>query len=203
MPPKKPTKEGQDSEVEMQEELDSLREQLEMAKLAARQAESVAEEAVKQKQRAEEIAETAQVMLESQKTAEAFVTQKTYLTLEQQGMPGTPVSHDPVTDGAAMTDTHGKSRYPLAVPLPRQMLFDGKTPWEAFIRPFEAQAVSCRWEVSEKLFRLTNSLRGDAAEFVYCQLTAEVVNSYKLLSLALEARFKERHAAKGEVCTRS
>ena len=75
-----------------------------------------------------------------------------------------------------------------------QMLYEGKTPWEAFIRPFEAQALSCGWDTSEKLFRLTNSLGGDAAEFVFCQLTADVVDNYQKLIQALEARFKERRA---------
>ena len=87
-----------------------------------------------------------------------------------------------------------RDRQGLDIPLPRQMLYEGKTPWEAFIHPFEAQALSCGWDTSEKLFRLTNSLRGDAAEFVFCQLTADVVDNYQKLIQALEARFKERRA---------
>ena len=74
------------------------------------------------------------------------------------------------------------------------MLYEGKTPWEAFIHPSEAQELSCGWDTSEKLFRLTNSLRGDAAEFVFCQLTADVVGNYQTVIQVLEAWFKEGRA---------
>ena len=66
--------------------------------------------------------------------------------------------------------------------------------WEAFIRPFESLALACGWDNGEKLFRLTNTLRGDAVEYAFCQLAPDIVSSYRKLVLALEARFQERRA---------
>ena len=88
----------------------------------------------------------------------------------------------------------GRSRNSPDVPLPRQSLFDGKGSWEAFIRPFDSLARSCGWSEDERLFRLSNSLRGDAAEYAFCQLTPDVLGSYGNLVLALEVRFQERRA---------
>ena len=45
-------------------------------------------------------------------------------------------------------------RVPYAIPLPRQMVFDGKGSWEGFICPFKSVAENCGWDEDEKLFRL-------------------------------------------------
>ncbi len=78
------------------------------------------------------------------------------------------------------------------VPLPRQMLYDGKGSYETFIRPFINMAKVCKWSNEEKVFRLTNSLRGEAADYVFNQLDSGVRASYYDLQHALATRFKER-----------
>ena len=75
------------------------------------------------------------------------------------------------------------------------MTYDGKTSWQSFIWPFKSLAAACRWSEDEKLFRLTNSLRDDAAEYAFAQLSSDVVNSFELLELALDARFAEKRTA--------
>ncbi len=79
-----------------------------------------------------------------------------------------------------------------AVPMPRQMTYDGSTSWQSFILPFKSMVEACDWSVEEQLFRLCNSLRGDAAEYAFAQLSADVVGSVELLELALDARFAEK-----------
>ena len=78
------------------------------------------------------------------------------------------------------------------VPLPRQLLFNGKSKWESFICQFKMLSTSCGWNESEKLFRLSCSLRDEAADYAFCQLGPEVSGSYDMLLSALESRFKER-----------
>ena len=78
------------------------------------------------------------------------------------------------------------------VPLPKQIMFDGSNSWESFIIPFESLAKACGWNDSECLFRLTSSLRGDAAEYAFGQLPPEAASSFDALKCALETRFKER-----------
>lgn len=80
------------------------------------------------------------------------------------------------------------------VPLPRQALFDGTGSWESFIFPFEAQAGACSWDGEEMLFRLTSSLRGEAADYVFGQLPAQTRGNYDQLARALESRYQERRA---------
>lgn len=46
------------------------------------------------------------------------------------------------------------------VPLPRQMVYDGKTPYELFIRSFLTLADTCGWNDKARAFRLLNNLRG-------------------------------------------
>ena len=82
-----------------------------------------------------------------------------------------------------------------SVPLPRQMTYDGKTSWQSFILPFKSLAAACRWSEEEKLFCLTNSLRDDAAEYAFAQLSSDMVNSFELLELALDARFAQKRTA--------
>ena len=78
------------------------------------------------------------------------------------------------------------------VPLPRQMLFDGRSSWDGFIKPFISLSASCGWSQEEKLFRLTNSLRDEAAEYAFGFLPNESLQSFELLVAALELRFKDR-----------
>ena len=86
------------------------------------------------------------------------------------------------------------------IPLPRQMVYDGKNQWESFQRPFESMAANCGWSDNEKLFRLTSSLRGEAADYVYCQLSPHVANQYNTLVAALDSRFRQRKAARSYLC---
>jgi len=81
------------------------------------------------------------------------------------------------------------------VPMPRQILFDGKGTWESFAKPFRALVESCKWNLEESLFRLQSSLRGEAAEFAFNQLTAATLSSYGNLMAALETRYKERRTS--------
>ena len=75
--------------------------------------------------------------------------------------------------------------------IPRQVIFDGKGSWEGFFRPFQAQAKACQWNDEVKLFRLTSSLRGDAAEYAFCHLSPSEIVSYESLVQALELRYRE------------
>ena len=86
------------------------------------------------------------------------------------------------------------------IPLPRQKVYDGKNQWESFQRPFESMAANCGWSDNEKLFRLTSSLRGEAADYVYCQLSPHVANQYNTLVAALDSRFRQRKAARSYLC---
>ena len=56
-------------------------------------------------------------------------------------------------------------------PVPRQMVSGGEAVSFVLLKP-----TSCQSDTSEKLFKLTkDSLRGEAAEFRFSQLTADVV----------------------------
>lgn len=98
-----------------------------------------------------------------------------------------PVPNMPLSDGF-------RQRH-YDIPLPRQLIFDGKMSWDSFIKPFHSTAVTCRWTEDDKLFRLTSSLRGDAAEYVFNQLSQVSTESYDALKHALESRFKERRTS--------
>lgn len=80
------------------------------------------------------------------------------------------------------------------IPLPRQMVYDGKTPYEMFIRSFLALADTCGWDDKERAFRMLNTLRGEAADYVFTQVDPRVQHSFYALEHALEARFKERRS---------
>jgi hypothetical protein len=91
--------------------------------------------------------------------------------------------------------SRGNTRHvSLDVPLPRERTYDGKMSWESFIRPFEALASTCGWDNQERLFRLTNCLRGEAAEYVFCNLAPEITGTFERLVSALETRFKDQRA---------
>ena len=81
------------------------------------------------------------------------------------------------------------------IPFPRQLIYDGKLSWDGFIKPFESLAQSCGWSDDDKLFRLVSSLRGEASEYAFNQLTAQTLQSYESLKYALEVRFKERRTS--------
>ena len=79
-------------------------------------------------------------------------------------------------------------------PLPKPTIFDEKSTWESFITPFESLARNYGWDEAERLFRLTHSLRGEAAEYAFGQIPPEYTSTYASLRAALEARFKERRS---------
>lgn len=79
--------------------------------------------------------------------------------------------------------------------MPRQMTYDGSTTWQSFSLPFRSMAVTCEWSEEDKLFRLCNALRGDAAEYAFAQLSPDIVDSYELLTQALESRFADKRTA--------
>ena len=87
----------------------------------------------------------------------------------------------------------GKERPRVTVSLPPQEHYDGhQRPWESFIFSFRSMAATCEWDEREQRFRLLACLRGDAADFVFQQLSAEVVNDLDQLIVALEGRFAAR-----------
>lgn len=93
--------------------------------------------------------------------------------------------------GSQRRESSGTDRRNYEVPMPRQLLFDGKSSWESFIHPFSEMVNVCNWDEHERLFRLKNSLRGEAAEYTFRQLASETLNNYDMLKSALELRFKE------------
>ncbi|MES9882365.1 MAG: hypothetical protein ABW185_15950 [Sedimenticola sp.] len=106
------------------------------------------------------------------------------------------IRHGPSNpDGGQTTHMPDVQHGRYQVPLPRQMLYDGKESYEAFIRPFIDMGKVCKWGTEEKLFRLTNSLRGEAADFVFNQLDVNVRSSFYNLQHALSMRFKERRSS--------
>lgn len=80
------------------------------------------------------------------------------------------------------------------VPLPEQVLFDGKISYSAFIRQFTTLAEACGWNEKEKAFRLLNSLRDEAAEFVFNEVSPENQQSFCFLQQSLAARFLQRRS---------
>ena len=81
------------------------------------------------------------------------------------------------------------------IPLPRQVVFDGKSSWESFIIQFNMMCKSCDWDEAEKHFRLISSLCGGALDYVFCELRLDVTSSYDQLVKALEARYQDRKPA--------
>ena len=94
----------------------------------------------------------------------------------------------------ALRESNQRNSRDYNVPLPNQVLFDGKTSYTAFIRQFAVLAETCQWSDKERAFRLLNSLRDDAAEFVFNQVSPETQQSYKQLEQCLAARFVERRS---------
>ena len=92
-----------------------------------------------------------------------------------------------------MTTTASVPKY--EVPLPRQLIYDGKMSWDSFIKPFMSTAAACRWNETDMHFRLISSLRGDAAEYVFNQLSPEITESFSGLQKAMESRFREKRTS--------
>ena len=63
-----------------------------------------------------------------------------------------------------------------------------------FIRSFLALADTCGWDDKEWAFTMLNTLRGEAADYVFTQLDPRIQHSFYALEHALEARFKERRS---------
>ena len=83
----------------------------------------------------------------------------------------------------------------LDVPMPSQNAYDGRQPWESFIKPFKGLAMACQWSEEETRFRLVSSLKDEAATYAFTELSDEVLKSATLLEKALEDRFGERRSA--------
>ena len=81
------------------------------------------------------------------------------------------------------------------VPLPRQLVYDGKMSWDSFIKPFLTTAAACGWTETDRHFRLISSLRGEAAEYVFNQLSPEIAESFTGIQRALESRFREKRTS--------
>lgn len=103
--------------------------------------------------------------------------------VDYQWSGGVPIQRDSVPSGR---------RQKSEIPLPRQMTFDGSSTWQSFILPFNSLALACGWSAEEKLFRLTSSLRGDAAEYAFEQLPGDIITNLSSLVDALDARFAEK-----------
>ena len=101
---------------------------------------------------------------------------------------------DDIDDGGLEATIHRRRKAQGDVPLPRQMLFDGKQPWDTFIKQFKAMAQHCKWTEQETRFRLLNCLRDTAAEYVYSVLPATTLDAMPLLEKALEDRFAEKRS---------
>ena len=81
----------------------------------------------------------------------------------------------------------------VTVNLPPQEQYDGRgRPWEGFIFSFRSLAEACQWDEKEQRFRLLACLRGEAADFAFQQLSADVVNDLDKLIVALEGRYAAR-----------
>ena len=88
----------------------------------------------------------------------------------------------------------GDARGPRnSVPLPRQVVYDGKQPWDSFVKQFKSMAQHCRWTEVEKRFRLLNSLCETAAEYAYSVLPTDTL-TFAQLEKALEDRFGEKRS---------
>ena len=68
--------------------------------------------------------------------------------------------------------------------------FTGKEDWSVWLARFEAIARRHRWTEDDKLDNLFPLIEGKAAEFVYSQLPATVLNDYKELVRELNSRYR-------------
>ena len=56
-------------------------------------------------------------------------------------------------------------------------------------------ASACRWNETDEHFQLISSLRGEAAEYIFYQLSPEITGSFTGLKRALESQFREKHTS--------
>lgn len=88
-------------------------------------------------------------------------------------------------------DEHGRGSAPAArqahVKIPS---FNGNDDWSTWIARFESIAHRCMWTDGDKLDQLLPRLDGIAAEFVFSQLSPNVVDNYCELIAELNSRFR-------------
>ena len=68
--------------------------------------------------------------------------------------------------------------------------FNGKEDWNIWINRFEAIADRRKWSEGAKLDNLLPKRQGKADEFVYSQLSKDVLGSYRELVKELNSRFR-------------
>lgn len=68
--------------------------------------------------------------------------------------------------------------------------FAGKEDWGVWVSRFEAIANRFGWDEEEKLDRLLPRMEGEAAEFIFSQLSPFVLGNYRELVAELHSRFK-------------
>lgn len=78
--------------------------------------------------------------------------------------------------------------------LPQQSVFDGEKSWKVSYS-FEAMSKVYRWEEDKQRFRLKISLRGEAAEYTFRQVSDDTQLNYKHLLSAIKTRFREKRSA--------
>ncbi|KAH3851864.1 hypothetical protein DPMN_094351 [Dreissena polymorpha] len=76
---------------------------------------------------------------------------------------------------------------PLPVKLPS---FSGKQQWATWVAQFETIAYLYRWDDEENLNQLLPRLEGEAAQFVFTQLSPYIINDYQDLVGELNSRFR-------------
>lgn len=68
--------------------------------------------------------------------------------------------------------------------------FNGKEDWKIWINRFEAIADRKKWDEDTKLDNLLPKLQGKAGEFVYSQLSKDILSCYRELIKELNSRFR-------------
>ena len=116
----------------------------------------------------------------------------------------TPPHHQPTHQLPPQSWSSNQGPQPQHVPLPRQCSYSGKTSWEGYIAQFKNMAVNCGWSDTEKVFRLLQSMEGEAADFVFHQMDEYTRQSFSRVECALEKRYGDHqstavHFAKLEV----
>ena len=68
--------------------------------------------------------------------------------------------------------------------------FSGKEDWHTWLARFEVIAARYRWTDEERLDQLLPKLEGTAAQFVFTQLSPEVLNDYQHIVYEMNSRFR-------------
>ena len=109
-----------------------------------------------------------------------------------QATPAQPVMVVPIQGGVPGVIGMNPS---VHVPLPRQMEYDGSSvSFVAFLESFNAGAEMAGWQDAQKLYRLRQSLRGEALEYFTTQLSEEDKPSFDAAVQVLQSRFEEKKA---------